>query len=144
VLGLIYIFVTAKPISLRRLSLLFFVTLIFSSAFLGVSPMKHQSSQAIIIASSITALAWSLPLIQVLCATVWRRRLSLRALTPVSGAVLWTYGLGLATLLGTIGQLISSTRHFMLGSLFGLAIVAIPIGFALYVGSRSVTPLRRR
>lgn len=143
-LGLIYIFVTAKPISLRRLSLLFFVTLILSSAFLGVSPMTHQCSQAIIIASSITALVWSLPLIQVLCATVWRRRVSLRALTPVSGAVLWTYGLGLATLLGTMGQLISSTRHFMLGSLFGPTIVALPIGFALYVGSRSVTPLRRR
>jgi hypothetical protein len=137
VLSLIYVVVTAKPISLRRLSLLFFVAFIVSSAVLGVSPVAHHSSRAMIAASSITLLAWLLPLIQVFCETIGRRRLSLRALAPVSGVVRCTCALGVAALtFVTIGRLLGVTQHLMLGSLLRLALVGIPIGVALRIASK--------
>lgn len=52
---------------------------------------QGRRRQAMIAASPITLLARSLPLIQVLCEPVLRRRLSLRAFTQVSEFVRWAY-----------------------------------------------------
>lgn len=139
-LGLIYIFVAAKPISVRRLSLLFFATLLFASTFLGALPVKHRPNEALIAASSLTLLAWSLPLIRVVCRTIWHGELSLTALTPVSSVVRCTYGLGLAALLlAAVGEAFSPTRHLTLGAFLHLITAAIPIGFACYVGKGTAT-----
>jgi hypothetical protein len=139
VLGLVCVVVTAKPISLRRLTLLFFVTLILSNAVLGVWPVAHHTGRAVIASSSITLLVWSLPLIQELCETIRRRRLSLRALGPVSGAVQCTYGLAVAALaFVTVGGFLGLTQHFTPGSLLRVVILGMPIGVALHIASKVI------
>lgn len=96
-LGLIYIFSTAKPISMRRLSLLFVLVLISAILVLRVLQVRTPSG-ALLTATLVTLLVWSTPLLHILHATVSRRPLSLDALRQVSGFVCWTYGFAIAAM----------------------------------------------
>ena len=94
-LGLIYIFATAKPISMRRLSLLFVLVLILATLVLPVLHVRTPGG-ALLAATSLTLSAWSAPLLHIMHATLSRRALSLGALRQVSGFVCWTYGFAIA------------------------------------------------
>jgi hypothetical protein len=110
VLGLIYIFATAKPISMRRLSMLF--VLVLTSATL-VLPVLHVRTPggALLTATSLTLFAWSAPLLHIMHATVSRRALSLDALRQVSGCVCWTYGCAIAAVpIVTVSAILSPTQ----------------------------------
>jgi len=95
VLGLIYIFATAKPISMRRLSVLFVLVLISASLVLRVLHVRTPRG-ALLTATLVTLFVWSTPLLNIMHATVSRRALSLNALRQVSGFVCWTYGFAIA------------------------------------------------
>ena len=94
-LGLIYIFATAKPISMRRLSLLFVLVLISATLVLRVLHVSTPRG-ALLTATLVTLFVWSAPLLKIMYATASRRRLSLDALRQVSGFVCWTYGFAIA------------------------------------------------
>ena len=96
-LGLIYIFATAKPISMRRLSLLFIFVLITATLVLRVLHVSTPRG-ALLTATFVTLFAWSTPLLHIMHATVSRRALSLDALRHVSGFVCWTYGCAIAAM----------------------------------------------
>ncbi len=96
-LGLIYIFATAKPISMRRLSVLFVLVLISATLALRVLHVSTPRG-ALLTATSLTLFAWSIPLLHVMHATVSRRALSLDALRQVSAFVCWTYGCAIAAI----------------------------------------------
>jgi hypothetical protein len=96
-LGLIYIFATAKPISMRRLSVLFVLVLISATLALRVLHVSMPHG-ALLTATSLTLFAWIIPLLHVMHATVSRRALSLDALRQVSGFVCWTYGFAIAAM----------------------------------------------
>jgi hypothetical protein len=96
-LGLIYIFATAKPISMRRLSVLFVFVLISATLALRVLHVSMPHG-ALLTATSLTLFAWIIPLLHVMHATVSRRALSLDALRQVSGFVCWTYGFAIAAM----------------------------------------------
>jgi hypothetical protein len=91
VLGLIYIFATAKPISMRRLSMLFVLVLISATLALRLLRVRTPGG-ALLTAALVTLFVWSTPLLNIMHATVSRRALSLDALRQVSGFVCWTYG----------------------------------------------------
>jgi hypothetical protein len=96
-LGLIYIFATAKPISIRRLSMLFVLVLISATLVLRVLRVSTPRG-ALLTATLVTLFVWSTPLMHIMHATVSRRALSLDALRQVSGFVCWTYGFAIAAM----------------------------------------------
>jgi hypothetical protein len=97
VLGLIYIFATAKPISMRRLSMLFVLVLISATLALRVLHVSTPRGP-LLTATLVTLFVWSTPLLHITHATVSRRALSLDALRQVSGFVCWTYGFAIAAI----------------------------------------------
>jgi hypothetical protein len=97
VFGLIYIFATAKSISMRRLSLLFVLVLISATLVLRLLQVRTPGG-ALLAATFVTLLAWGAPLLGIMRATVSRRALSLDALRQVSGFVCWTYGCAIAAM----------------------------------------------
>lgn len=109
-LGLIYIFATAKPISIRRLSLLFVLVLISASLVLRVLHVRTPGG-ALLSATLVTLFAWSAPLLHILHATLSRRALSCDALRQVSGFVRWTYGFAIAAVpIVTVSAILNPTR----------------------------------
>ena len=124
-LGLIYVFVTAKPISIRRLFMLFVLGLTSTSSVLGIFHMKDSPSRALVIATSVVLLVWSLPLVRIVHDTIRLGRLSLDALVPVSDVVRWTYGFALLvapTL--TIGCLLNPAHRLVLAAIPQLMAIA--------------------
>jgi hypothetical protein len=125
VLGLIYIFATGKPISMRRLSLLFVLVLISATLVLRVLHLRTPGG-ATLIATSLTLFAWSTPLLYVMHNTARRRALSLDALRQVSGFVCWTYGFAIAAMpIVTVSAILSPTRGLHLALPRLLVIAAI-------------------
>jgi hypothetical protein len=118
VLGLIYVFLIAKPISIRRLFLLFVIGLTLTPSVLAILHVKDSPSHALAIATSVVLLVWSLPLVRIVHDTIRLGRLSLDALSAVSDAVRWTYGLALlAVPMLTIGCLFNPAHRLMLAAI---------------------------
>jgi hypothetical protein len=114
VLGLIYIFATAKPISMRRLGLLFVLVLISATLVLRVLQVRTQGG-ALLTATLVTLFVWSTPLLHIMHATVSRRALSLDALRQVSGFVCWTYGFAIAAMpLVAVSAILNPTQSLRL------------------------------
>jgi hypothetical protein len=130
VLGLAYIFLIAKPISIRRLCLLFVLALISATSMLTILHTKHALSHALTIATSVVLIVWGLPLARIMHDTLRLRALPLDALVPVSGAVRWTYGFALVVVPTlTIGCLLNPAHRFALAALPQLMAVAALMGF---------------
>lgn len=131
-LGLIYIFATAKPISMRRLSLLFALVLISATLVLRVLQVRTPGG-ALLAATSLTLLAWSAPLLHIIHVALSRRALSLDALRQVSGFVCWTYGFAIAAVpIVTVSAILDPTRSLHLAALpRSLAIAGISALFLM-------------
>jgi hypothetical protein len=141
VLGLIYVFVIAKPISIRRLFMLFVLGLMSTSSVLGIFHVKDSPSRALVIATSVVLLVWSLPLLRIVHDTIRLRRLSLDALVPVSDLVRWTYGFALLVVPTlTIGSLLNPTHHLTLAAMAPLGAIA---GLTVLVLHARLDPWRR-
>lgn len=111
--SLVYIFLIAKPISIRRLFLLFVLGLMSATGILEIVHVQHSTTYALAIAASVVALAWALPLVRIVQDTIRLRMLSLDALVPVSAVVQWTYGFALVTVpLIAIGYLLDLLLHY--------------------------------
>jgi hypothetical protein len=122
VLALIYVFATAKPISMRRLSLLFVLVLIAATLVLRVLQVRTPGG-ALLTATLVTLFVWSAPLFH---ATVSRRALSLDALRQVSGFVCWTYGFAIAAVpIVAVPAILNPTRGLHLALPRLLVIAAI-------------------
>jgi len=132
VLGLIYIFATAKPISMRRLSLLFALVLISATLVLRVLQVRTPGGP-LLTATLVTLFVWSTPLLHIMHATVSRRALSLDALRQVSGFVCWTYGFAIAAMpIVAFSAILNPTQSLHLAVLpRSLAIVGISALFLM-------------
>lgn len=95
VIALIYIFATAKPVSTRRLATLFVSTLALAVPALKLLQVRNVQSDALSIATALTLLVWSTPLMQAFCDSVRRRSLALDSIRRASAVVRWTYGFAL-------------------------------------------------
>ena len=131
-LALIYLALTAKPISLRRLIALFAAVLVCTDFILVLAHATHAPQLALRSASSITFLVWSAPLARAVFDTTRFRKLQLDALQPASGFIRWTYGFALAFVpILTIGIVIHPGHEVPLGGLARLAVAAIFVGTLL-------------
>lgn len=97
-LGLMYVALTAKPISLRRLIALFAAVLVSANLALVLTHRADAPRLALHAAISLTLLVWSLPAARAVYDTIRFRKLQLDALQPVSDFVRWTYGFCLVAL----------------------------------------------
>lgn len=126
-LGLIYIFATAKPISMRRLSVLFVLVLISARLVLRVLHVRTPGG-ALLTATLVTLFVWSTPLWHIMHATVSRRALSLDTLQQVSGFVRWTYGFVAAMLIVVVSAIMNPTQSLHL-ALPRLLVIAAIVAF---------------
>jgi hypothetical protein len=132
VIAFIYIFATAKPISMRRLSMLFVLVLISATLVLRVLHVSTPRG-ALLTATLVTLLVWSAPLLKIMHTTASRRALSLNALRQVSGFVCWTYGFAIAAVpIVTVSAILNPTRSLHLAELpRSLAIAGISALFLM-------------
>jgi hypothetical protein len=137
VLGLIYIFIVAKPISIRRLSLLFVVTLVTTDCVFGITHIQNSQSLALATAITLTAIAWLTPLGLIVGSSVKARRLVLDALDSTSALVQVTYGSVLATLLLVFPRVVNAIYPLTLGILLRTWIIGGLIGLVLFIGIKS-------
>lgn len=128
-LGLIYIFATAKPISIRRLSMLFVLVLLSATLALRVLQVRTPGG-ALLTATLVTSFVWSAPLLQIIRSTVSRRALSLDALRQVSGFVCWTYGFAIAAMPMVAVAAILSPTHSLHLALPRLLVIAAIVALA--------------
>ncbi len=129
-LGLIYIFATAKPISMRRLSQLFVLILISATLVLRVLHVNTPRG-ALLAATLVTLFVWSAPLLKIVHATASRRALSLGALRQVSGFVCWTYGFAITAIpIVAVSAIVNPTQSLHL-ALPRLLVIAAIVALAL-------------
>lgn len=127
-----YLINSAKPISIRRLTILFVLVYVGAAVVLPRPLMhgKHPIS-AFVIAEVITGLAWASPLIQAAFHSLTSRRIKLDALVRASGPVQFTYGFALlacATGIATAaraGNRVTMGEVFTGGCILGVAVRAL-------------------
>lgn len=137
-LALIYIFATAKPFSVRRLTALFVSTLLMATPFLEIFHVRNVRSDALMIGVLLTIFVWSIPLLRVLRDTVRYQSLSLGALRSVSLFVLWTYGFALAAApIIAMPEALNLTRGLHVGGFLLLLVIAGFVALLLRAGSHS-------
>jgi hypothetical protein len=145
VLGLIFIFVVAKPISFRRLSLLFVVTLVTTRCLYGVMHVESAQTVALATATALTIFAWMSPLVRAVWNSVKARRLAFGALDSASGIVQCTYGSVLAALLLTAYRYtVNPMQPLTLGMLLPTWIAGAVIGLVLLTATQSFSLHRSR
>jgi len=149
-LALIYVAMTAKPLSLRRLLMLFVVTLVLANAVFGLLHEKHASNAALVAAAAMAFVMWSMPLMVLARHGILYRGLPIGTLDRASGFVRWTYVFALTLVVVlALRELIDASRQITLAeltqltSIGGLASVALVRGFSALnqCSSRSVPRL---
>lgn len=139
-LAAIYLSMTAKSISLRRLLALFIVALtaadFASVAFRANNPLHI----AFIMAGAITLIAWSAPLMLLAYDAIYRRAFRRPVLLRVSWFVRWTYcfvaGLVLASVFSVEGAAHEVTVGGLLRPLILIAILSAALYLAIGVSRR--------
>jgi len=96
--GFMYVVLTAKTVSIRRLCLLYVFLLASTRCLLSVLHIEHAASLALALATAISLLVWVSPLVRVLFGAVFDRRIALEAFETVSVRVQFTYGFALVML----------------------------------------------
>lgn len=146
-LALIYIFVTAKPISVRRLCLLYVFVLGSVHLSLGLVRLEGVASIATVVATSTTLLAWIFPLFQIWRDVIRAERLAPEALNHVPGSVRFTYVCVFAALpLIALRSLVSPIHLMRLEDLAHTIAVAAVVGpaFGVAIQIRQEDSSKRR
>lgn len=134
-LALIYIFATAKPVSIRRLAALLVSTSLMTMPALRVFGVHHAQKDALAIGALLALIIWSIPLVRTVRDSVRRRSLSLNALQSVSFVVLCTYAFTLAALpVVAVSEVLNPSRVVHLRLL--LQPLAIAVFIALFVRTK--------
>jgi hypothetical protein len=144
-LAVVYLTLTAKPLSLRRLLLLFAFALIVANLVFASLHVRHGPHAALVTAAGVTLLAWSMPLVRLVYGAIRFHTFMPNAFAPASGFILWTYGFALAFATMLAISVVTNRAHVVpLGILARLGAAAFLVGSLLPVGLRSrscgVTP----
>ena len=97
-LAFIYVILTAKPISVRRLSVLYVFSLVLARSFLSILRIEPATTLALGIAATISVLVWVSPLVRALFSSIAGRRIALEAFERVSACVQFSHGFALVAL----------------------------------------------
>jgi hypothetical protein len=91
-LGFIYVVLTAKPISIRRLCLLYVVGWASARFLLAILRIEPSASLAVELATTIALLVWVSPFVRLLFRVLQGRRATPEVFETVSACVQFTYG----------------------------------------------------
>lgn len=135
-LAMIYLSLTAKPISLRRLFCLFIVSLIAADAASVELGAKEPLHAAAAVAATITLAAWSAPLARMMYHSIYCRSRWQSALLEVSGFIQWTYcGVAVLLLSISIAVAFNHAHQLTLGSL--LQSLTLAAGIAVWLAMKT-------
>lgn len=101
---------------------------------LSILRVQNVRADALFTAGSLTLLAWSLPLLQVLCDTMRSGSLRLDALEYVSSTIQWSYALVVAASPFAILLINGAPRHLHFAGLATVLVVVGVLAFVLQVG----------
>jgi len=138
--GFIYVMLTAKPISIRRLCVLYIVAWASARFLLSILRIEHAASLAVELATTIALLVWVCPLVRVLYDAIFCKRIALEAFESVSACVRFTYGFVLVVLpLATV--VICFAPHALIqATLIRVVAVACVGGVSLVIAVKTLLP----
>jgi hypothetical protein len=110
-LELVYIVLTAKPVSIRRLCMLFVLSYVVTDSVLITFRIHHVEMAMLYIASVITLAAWLIPLMQ-LAIIVTKRGDPSRTLSDVSIPVQCSYAFVLVSVPIVLAVFLQSGLHW--------------------------------
>jgi hypothetical protein len=135
ILALAYVFLNAKPVSLRRLFLLYIFSFAVARCVLTTLDTKHAATLACQISVVITLAVWVYPLIRFLHAARRGRR-GIEVLEPVSICVEATYGVALAfALTACMKVLVAPADALSLAHLSRIAAASLVGGIVFVLGA---------
>lgn len=146
-IAVIYLTLTAKPVSLRRLGLLFVFALLSADFVCTAFGMRQALRDGLAAATAITAFAWSIPLAQIAYGAIRFHSLQPETLQQVSGFILWTYACFLTALPMLLTSIfLGKNHHVDIGVILKAATVAILVGpvVAWLRGRQYRVPARHR
>ncbi len=125
-------FLTAKPVSIRRLSVFFTFALLFTRAVLALSYVGNAPRASVTIAMTLTICVWGMPLIRFVVQTFVRGAPAWHAFGSASEMVKCTYGfaLAMAALLVVKGTLLPA-HVFTFSALLRTTVLALFAAIAL-------------
>jgi hypothetical protein len=139
ILALAYVILSAKPISIRRLLLLYILSFAMTDCLLSMLGTKHTTRLDSQLAIAATLAVWSYPLVRFLCGAC-TGHIALETFENVSVCVQATYGFAAAIALAAGAMaVIAPFNAFALAALAKVVLLGLAggISFAL-----SVTKLR--
>jgi type III secretory pathway component EscU len=141
-LGFIYVVLTAKPISIRRLCLLYIGVWASARFLLSILRIEPAASLAVEIAVAITLLVWGSPLARALFGTIFGKRIALEAFETVSVSVQFSYGFTSAMALVTLFQSWLSAHHALTEtSLIQVVALASIGGVGFVIATHTLSPV---
>jgi hypothetical protein len=146
-LGFIYVVLTAKPISIRRLCLLYVVLWASARCLLSILRVEPATSLTVAIATALTLTVWVSPLVRVLFGTLLGKRIAVEAFERVSACVQFTYGFVLVVLPMIAFETWLRASHVLsrVGLIPTLAYACITCaGFAVMIQRSKATKERKR
>lgn len=135
ILAVAYVILSAKPISIRRLFMLYVFSTVTAFCFLAAFHAEHAAKLAPQIAIVVTLAVWSFPVVRVLYGA-FRGQIGLEAFEPVSGCVQATYGFTTAIAFAAGAKaFVVPFDALTFAALFRLVVLgmAVGIGFAFLV-----------
>lgn len=110
-LALVYIVLAAKPISIRRLFMLYAFLLVLAYVLLGAFHVRNAAGSAMAFAVVITLLVWVSPPVRAIYGSLLAQRAPMEAFVDVSTCVQWTYGFALVSLPIIAARIATSATH---------------------------------
>jgi hypothetical protein len=138
--GFIYLGLSAKPISIRRLLLLYVVSFVLTRYLVSMMHFGFKTSGPPAIAVAITLMVWISPLVRVAWDSIRSRGLRFEALDSTSVFVRFTYGFALTAMALVVIRSASSEHALTLPALAQITAVAIMIGAGVLLGVRPGGP----
>lgn len=137
-LAFAFLLLSAKPVSIRRLSLLFVFSFVSARCLVSIIGVRDLFSLTLPIAIGLTVLFWAWPLMRSAYGTLFTGRSALAGLNSVSECVQFTYGFTLLIIPATAVEVLLSAPHALAPSLLIRAIMlacAGGVGFAILIQS---------
>jgi hypothetical protein len=126
--GFIYVVLTAKPISIRRLCLLYVVSLASAWYLLGILRVESAASLSATTATAVAFLVWISPLVRIPLCVLFGKRFALGVFESVSIPVQFTYGFALTMLFLVAAEMLLAMPHALAQASLIRAIATATVG----------------